>query len=233
MNGMSHRAIGNPGLPLAILLSLSMMGGAWAAGAPATTSVSAAAQPAEQLEELDEIWVRGKSLSQEIRETEDAFFAVYNKVNRNESFRITCGEMSLHPGSMIMRRACVPSFAAIAYRGSYPTTVYSSCNASGRSRDQNGVLMSLTSTSCGGGTWSVMNTGMGQPSMQALVAARSKELAVHLMMVINSDARLQEMAGQLDDLYLEFNTTRVRYSQMRPAESQAKPRRVNTGPRAM
>lgn len=233
MNGMSRKATGISGLPLVIVLSLSMMSGAWAADAPAATADSAAAQPAEQLEELEEVWARGKSLAQEIREAEDSFYAVYNKVNRNESFRITCGEMSLHPGSMIMRRICVPGFAAIAYRSSYPTTVYSSCNTSGLATNQHGVLQSLTSTPSCMGAWSVSGLAMGNLSMRDLVAARAKELAVHMMMVINSDARLKDMAGQLDDLYLEFNSTRVRYNEVKPAESGAKPRRVNTGPRAM
>ncbi len=226
MNGMSRKATGISGLPLVIVLSLSMMGGsAWATDAPV-----AATAPDE---ELAEILVRGQNLSQEISAAEDSFYAVYNKVNRNESFRITCGEMSLHPGSMIMRRICVPAFAAIAYRSSYPTTVYSSCNTSSLATNQYGVLQSLTCTPSCMGSWSVSGLAMGHLSMQDLVASRAKELAVHMMMVINSDARLKDMAGQLDELYLEFNTTRVRYNQVKPAESGAKPRRVNTGPRSM
>jgi hypothetical protein len=232
MNGMSFKATGISGLPLVLLLSLSMLSGAHAAAVPA----AAVATPptAEQLVELDEIWIRGKSLSRLINEAEDAFFAAYNKANRNYDFSITCGEVSLNPGSMIMRRACVPGFVVDAYynqRASYtgPTTVYTGCGSAGGIGY--GGLNYGTNTYCGGG-WSVslppMSTG---PSPSALIAARSNELAVHMMMLINRDPQLKQMAGHLDDLHREFMSMRTRYERIRPPE--AKAARVNRGPRAL
>jgi hypothetical protein len=234
MNGMSGKATGISGLPLVIVLSLSMMSGAWAAAMPAAAANTAAAPTAEQLQELDEIWIRGKSLSRVISEAEDAFFVAYNKVNRNYAFSIHCGEVSINPGSMIMQRACVPGFVADAYYGSRagyasPQTFYSGCA-------MGGGLGSGTFNGAGvycGGSWGVSIPPMDtRPSASALIAARSNELAVHMMMLINRDPQLKQMAGQLDDLHREFQSMRTRYDRIRPADPDAKVR-INRGPRVL
>jgi hypothetical protein len=242
MNGMSRKATGNPGLPLAILLSLSMMSGAWAADAPAAVDNAAAPPAAEQLEELDQILVRGKSLSREISEAEDAFFAVYNKLNRNYDFNFTCGEASMSPGSMIMLRACLPAFAIdgirTSYRGqragfiSYPKVTR--CNPVSNA-DMNGDMFFTADPGCmsGSTTYGGMTDYGSGPALQALISIRSREMAVHMMMVINSDPRLKELAGNLAELYQESNSMRTRYDRNRSARPDAKPVKVNLGPRAM
>ena len=85
-------------------------------------------------------------------------------------------------------------------------------------------------SSCGGIRHAIppMDTG---PSASALIAARSKELAVHMMMLINRDPQLKQMAGHLDDLHREFLSMRTRYERIRPPE--AKPVRTNRGPRTL
>ena len=230
MNGMTRKAIGVSGLPLAIL-SLAMMSGARAAAAPAPAVASP--PTAEQLVELDEIWIRGKGLSQQINEAEDAFFAAYNKVNRNYEFNITCGEVSLNPGSMIMRRVCVPGFVMNAFwggrAGSTSRVIYTNCGYAAGGGMNGGLGMDLVS-SCGGISHSIPPID-ATPSAAALIAARSQELAVHMMMLINRDPQLKQMAGRLDDLHGEFQSMRTRYERIRPPE--AKPVRPNRGPRAL
>jgi hypothetical protein len=244
MNGMSRQATGIPGLPLAILLSLSMMSGAWAADAPAPTAADAAAAPpaAEQLEELDQIVVRGKRLAREISDVEDAFFAVYNKLNKDYDFSITCGEAPMNPGSRITLRACLPGFVVDAYRynyrgeragfASYPTV--RRCNSIAHA-DTNGEMFYTADYDClnAGGMTYGSGAYYAGPSPEALVSARSREWAVHMMMVINSDPRLKEIAGHLAGLYQEFNSVRTRYDRNRSAQPDAKPTRVNLGPRAL
>ena len=235
MNCMSRKPAGISDLPLVALFSLSMMSGAWAADAPARPADAAVAQPtAEQLEELAEIRIRGKSLSQVISEAEDAFFAVYNKVNRNYAFSITCGEVSINPGSMIMRRACVPGFVVDAYYGpragyASPQTFYSGCGGGG---GLSGETFFGAGMYCGG-SWGLSIPPIdARPSAAALIAARSKELAVHMMMLINRNPQLKQMAGHLDDLHREFQSMRVRYDSIRPADPDAKAR-INRGPRVL
>jgi hypothetical protein len=237
MNGMSDKAAGVSGLPLVILLSLSMTSGAWAADAAATPAAAAAQPGAEQLEELEQIWIRGKSLSRVINEAEDAFFAAYNKVNRNRAFRITCGEVSLHPGSMIMRRACVPGFLADANSGlragsiPIPSVVHSGCGqaSGGRYSGSNYATNDFCASS-----WSVnippVNVG---PSPAALIAAHANDLAVHMMMLINRDPQLKQMAGHLDDLHREFKSMQTQYERIRPPQPDAKPARLQRGPRVL
>ncbi len=102
-------------LKVAVMLSLATVAGASvAADAPAPTAVpqsTTAQAPAEELDDLDEIWIRGKHLSEVIEKAEDDFFVIYNKVNtRTTSSTLFCGRMALNEGSMIMVRKCTPRF---------------------------------------------------------------------------------------------------------------------------
>jgi len=239
MNGMSRKAIGISSLPLAILLSLSMISeaGAADAAAPAASDTAAAAPAAEQVEELEQILVRGKRLSHEITEAEDAFFAVYNKVNRNYEFGFTCGEASMNPGSMIMLRTCLPTFVVDAYRtgtsnrgqraglASYPTVIRCSPVAN---LGTDGAMFYTADAGCM--SWGATYE---RPSLEALVSARSTQLAVHMLMVINSDLGLKQLAGNLARLYQESNSMRTRYERITPPVPDAKAGRVNRGPRAL
>jgi hypothetical protein len=247
MNGMSRKATGISGLPLVILLSLSTMSGAWAADIPvaatATATAAAAAQPpAAPDEELAEILVRGKSLSREISEAEDAFFAVYNKVNKNDAFSITCGDAPMNPGSMIKLRACLPGFVVEAYRNrhagrraglaSYP--VVRRCG-SVTQVGMDGELFYTADYDClnAGPMTYDSGTYFAGPSLDALISLRSNELAVHMMMVINSDPRLKQMGEYLASLYQESSSMRTRYDRLRPDGRKAPPAKANRGPRAL
>lgn len=102
---------------LAVLpaLFLGLTGGvAIAAEASVAGEVASVATPpaVEDLIELDEVWVRGKSLTRLIEEAENALFARYNELNTNDSYDVHCGDAVLYRGSLIMTRTCVPGFLA-------------------------------------------------------------------------------------------------------------------------
>ncbi len=90
---------------------------ATAATPAADTAPAAAASPAEQLQELDEIMVRGKRLLDQIADEEDDFYALFNKVNKDEKYDTSCVYLNLDPQSLtasIKSRVCIPGFVADA-----------------------------------------------------------------------------------------------------------------------
>ena len=110
------------GLPLVVLASALLASGAHAADVSTPSVVNAAdtaQKPIEEVEELDEIWVRGKRLSEVIEDAEDDFFLLYNKLSKNYEYDVFCGRMSLNTGSMIMIRKCVPGFIVTNYSDPY------------------------------------------------------------------------------------------------------------------
>jgi hypothetical protein len=74
-----------------------------------------AQQAAEYLEELAEIRVSGERLADQIADSEDEFFPLYNTINRNNDFDIKCNRAYLDPGSLIMSRICLPGFLGKDY----------------------------------------------------------------------------------------------------------------------
>lgn len=66
--------------------------------------------PVEDLQELAEIRIRGKSLSDMIEDAEDAFVRRYNKVNKDNDFDVVCDYLRLDHNSLALTRTCVPYF---------------------------------------------------------------------------------------------------------------------------
>jgi hypothetical protein len=86
------------------------------AAAPAAAATPAAT-PADQLQELDEVMVRGKRLLDQIADEEDDFYALFNKVNKDEKYDTSCVYLNLDPDSLtasIKSRVCIPGFVADA-----------------------------------------------------------------------------------------------------------------------
>ncbi len=96
---------------LAAMLLLAAASTTQAASATKATPTATSAQaPVEELQELDEIWIRGKSLSDMIEDAEDAFVRRYNKVNKKNDFDVVCDYLHLDRNSLALRRTCVPYF---------------------------------------------------------------------------------------------------------------------------
>ncbi len=198
---------------LAAMLCMGMATGAGAAIEPSATATGAAPtaqQPVEELEVLDEIRVRGKSLARDISDAEDDFFKLYNKLNRNAEYDISCGQMSVN-GSLIRTRFCVPGFltafaSAPAYFG--PSYV---CNSSSAFRSGFDLNSSEPYYQGGGCFHAPMVT---TPTAAALVMHKGEAYVDHVIDVINSDPRLKAKVRNLDALYAELQRTQGRYVQV-------------------
>lgn len=245
----------------ALLLGLAC-GVAIAADASAPGEAASIPTPpaVEDLVELDEIWVRGKSLGRLIEDAEDAFFARYNELNTNDKYDVFCGDLALSRGSMIVTRTCVPGFIAdnsrsrlVSARSSFtpplmtqqPMCYGSPTVSEGGLYFEGGCYGSVDTrdpTYYGGaGYWDTYYESFGGlPAGQtALVSSslleleathRRQEYADTVLKVIQGDGQLQDMAQELARLYGDMELAQQRYQQVRKERSEARPR--NYGPRA-
>ncbi len=219
MNSTIRPATRNLCLPLAAMLPIAMTVPCTAADAP----VAAASPTAgEQLQQLDEILVRGQRLSVEIADAEDEFYLLYNRLNRNAAYEMSCGQRSLRPGSRITTRVCAPGFYAdnYAYSSMSPVPVSLAFPGSSCSFDYGN----------GGASGYCNHSGYMPPSPEAVLMERSRAWYQHMMKVIRSDARLLQMAGHLDDLHREMQSVTHRYADMTDARDR-KAIKPNHGPR--
>lgn len=90
---------------------------ATAGAADATAAADTTAAPVEEEVVLDEVLVRGKRLEQRIVEAENAFYQLYNQLNKNDKYDMSCPELNIDPdnrNSRITTRVCLPGFVADA-----------------------------------------------------------------------------------------------------------------------
>jgi hypothetical protein len=193
---------------VAAMLCLGMATGAGAAieaseaGKPAT---SAAQKPIEELEQLDEIRVRGKSLAFAISDAEDDFFKLYNKLNKDGKYDISCGYTSLS-GSLIRTRACVPTFLTAR-----PSFGGSGCGGSAEYFVINDLYGTAPRYQGGGCFHGPAFTG---PSAEALIMHWGPAYVDHVIKVINNDQRLKEKVRNIDALYAELQRVQGRYDEV-------------------
>ncbi len=190
---------------LATMLCLGMTTGAGAA-IESSTAAPSAQRPIEELEQLAEIRVRGKSLAFEISDAEDDFFKLYNKLNKNGSYDISCGYMNFS-GSLIRTRACVPGF--LTSRPSYGGGGCSSYSEYTVIYDLNSSAPRYQSGGCFQGP---AYTG---PSAEALIMHRGADYVDHVIKIINSDQRLRAKVRNIDALYAELQRVQGRYDEVR------------------
>ena len=221
-----HGAKGKFGLSAAALLVSVLVG-------TASAAVSATGQNLDQgvdlqrksLQELDEIWVRGKRLNRSIADVEDDFFKLYNKLNMEDDYDIHCGYASIDRGSMIMSRVCAPEFLAYLarptqvvsyYRPPVASTLcYTSFNDPSYYGFSGGAYSSSSCYSGGmaGGESYVVHAGatINSPPPGLVLMERGPEYTAHVIKVINSDARLLEKYTHLVGLYDEMRQAQSRY----------------------
>lgn len=224
--------------------------------------VGHAAEP-ETLLELDEVVVRGERLIDAIVKAEDAFYAIYNQVNKDNQYDVNCTRMNLtaDSGSRMNSRLCLPSFvaSAIADYAAFKVACepeFSSfdSNRDGRisrmeamanpdlhfqfdSLDENsdGMLMEFPEFR-NFANWAIMNMNCYRPPPPDLVLVEGTDRWYdHMMKVTNSDPRLREMAGELDELHNELTMVQRRYREVTDEQARARaealPASRNTGPR--
>lgn len=236
-------------LALATMLCIAATGAYAAADAPAaaqTAAPGAAAQPGEPLEQLREVWVRGKRLVTAIADAEDDFFKLYNQLNRNSDYDITCGSVSMRPGSLIMVRTCMPQFivdglraARAVYAPNYSpvftgsTSCYGYMGGAYSGYNVNGdQYQTITGGgySCQPATAPVfLYVAPPAPPVGSLLLERGPAYTANVLQVINSDERLRSKYDHLVGLYHELEATQQRFVKTRGNRATLKP---NPGPRA-
>jgi hypothetical protein len=70
------------------------------------------------------------------------------------------------------------------------------------------------------------------PPPQLVLMERSKRWAIEMMKVVNSDSRLKDQAGRLDDLYRELRQVQAKYTNIKVDEMPEKTTRRELGPRS-
>ena len=219
-------------------------------------SAAEAATPADVpagLQELDEIMVRGKRLKQTIAEAEDEFFSLFNAVNKDDDYDTHCQQLNVDPESQIRSRVCMPGFVADAMAhwaaSKVDCTDFTSIAgmdgriSPGEADDDEDLKAHFTLLDINhDGFLSLMEYAERQtnfqtncyqaPPPQLVLMEGTQRWYEHSMRVINTDPRLQKMAGHLDDLYHELWSEQQRLETVE-ASLQAERRAAGSvGPRA-
>jgi hypothetical protein len=227
-----------PCATLAIALTLATSA---AFGQETAAATPAAGQPAEELEELAEIEVRGKRLRDEIADAEDNFYQLYNQVNKDDDYDTKCVALQLEKNSRITTRTCIPGFVASAivdwqvYKAKCqpPYEGYDEFNCLDRNQDNrinrneatarpelDAQFMMLDANSDSYITRDELEDSGGLPTgtvayqpppPQLVLMEGSAKWAIAMKKVIDSDPRLLEQAGKLDDLYEELARVNQKY----------------------
>ncbi len=192
-------------LAFATFFSIGLASTASAADAAPASKAPAAAVPIAQVQELEEILVRGKSIRDAIADAEDEFFALYNKVNKDDDYSTSCIYVNTDTDTQIKSRMCIPGFLADALADQ----VYfqQQCQSPGQDEEGNDYPPPPCYT---------------PPPPQLVLMERSKDYANNLMKVIKTDLNLQRMAGNLDKLYYELLAVQQQYIKVKTAEVQSK-----------
>ncbi len=209
---------------LSLALSLTFAGTAAAVESADTPFAAVDAAPME----LEEIRVHGESLARRIERAEDDFFALYNILNADDRFDVHCGQMALHPGSMIMQRTCVPGF--LVDQLELPQTVkpafsllYSPDGCTRVPSASGDSTLSTYADGCGfsGPSFQSMDrylrsTHASSPAPVSLRAVHYRDqYANTVAAVIRADARLQDKAAGLSRLYEELESTQQQYRELK------------------
>lgn len=231
-----------------------------AAAAETPDAAGSAATEEEQIQELDEILVRGENLRKQIYDAEDTFYDLYNKLNKDDDYDTNCVYLQLDPTSQIKHRVCIPGFvadamadwAAFKVRCQPPTegTDEFACldknrnnrlsmneaaarpelefdfNTLDENKDMNidrNEFMNQTLSS---------PAAYQPPPPQLVLMEGSEKWYRHAMKVINSDPRLAEQAGRLDELYRELTAVQRRFVKLEEDNLPEPTTRRELGPRS-
>ncbi len=246
----------NPRMVLLALVCAIGVQIAMAAEAAVSASTAAPAAPLREDEELDQIVVRGESIIKAINDAEDNFYDLFNRVNKDDDYDTRCVYLELNPTSRIASRVCLPGFMADAmadqvYFAEQCLPPFSDYDANGNGRitrqeaqsSEDLYSLFITLDSSGDGNlvigeylgWAKWNATAGcyhPPPPQLVLMERSKQWAVEMMKVINSDPRLKKQAGHLEDLYRELGQVQAKYPKVKSDELLTPTTRRELGPRA-
>lgn len=173
-------------------------------------------QPSAPTAELDEVRVYGRHLYERITAAEDRFFALYNQLNGDDRYRMSCGYRSLDGGSLIMTRVCIPGF--LVDNLTLSSIIGGNCSGE------------LGFSSGRGFTAYVCDSGGYEPPPAGLyLMERKSELHRHMMSVVKSDPRLHAMADHLGGLHMELQSAQQRIVKITSVKR--RPTHFHSGPR--
>jgi hypothetical protein len=210
----------NLALAFATLMSLALASGTCAAASQSAAPPpprAATQQFVQPTQELEEIWVHGKSLVERINEAQDDFFPLYNKANKNDDYDIKCGYARLNPESMIMSRTCLPGFLGKDY-GAPPMFTGVCYGEYYASAGEGSSFMSPTFT-----TGPCIDGGYDPPTPAFISMAKSADLQRAMTKVISSDRQLLAKAAHLGELYKELESTQQRFRKVKGIEVKTRP----------
>jgi hypothetical protein len=221
-------------LRLALLLSVVLATPVYAASG-GTDLAAGAANPVEELTELDEVRVRGKLVANAVIRTENLVFRLYNNLNKDNRYDVHCGDVRRSPDSLTMLRLCLPgflsdylatprlistSFGAGGSFGAMP-----GCGRMSSGVDANGNMYSHTG--CAGGFGASSFSAYAPPyydnsyispavpvSPVAVPAEARAEFGENMVRVLDSDPELREMARQLAGMYREVDRVQAQYAKL-------------------
>jgi hypothetical protein len=222
----------NFGVILAAVLALAG-GSATCVAATSDGAQTAALQPIEELQQLDEIRVRGKSLSDMIEDAEDNFVRHFNKLNKKNDFDVVCDYLRLDRDSLALSRTCLPQFLGYYSMGPVsfgmgviPAAGTSICSAGNYITTDSGTYFSAGTctpafSSFSGYSSMSMPTMMRRPE-NAYTGKLRQEYVRALVRNIYRDQSLLDQAIELTDLRNEMQTIQDRYQQVKAEEDERK-----------
>jgi hypothetical protein len=234
MSSSMRLATRSLGLTLAALPVLAAAAATSAAATPDHAN-AAALQPIEELQELDQVWIRGKSLSDMIEDAEDTFVRRYNKVNKKNDFDVVCDYLRLNRDSLALTRTCVPYFIGYLSTGTAaPWTPTYACTGSFMA---SGSVYGDSFADMGNGYYSNYGTSCsyaGSPAMppmstptivrlpaKADYESQRQEYMRTVMRAIYRDQDLLDKATTLAAMYQEMKTVQDHYQKVK-AEDDAR-----------
>lgn len=222
----------------------------------ATAAVPAPAASEEQLMELEEVVVHGERLVNRIINAENEFYKLYNELNKDDRYDVNCPYLNLgaDSGSQLSSRVCLPGFVATAIADytafkiqCEPVFDNYDANRDGRvtrneamvNADLDFQFDELDQNDDGSldpfvefrnfETWALVNMNCYRPPSPELVLMEGTDAWYkHMMALTNSDPRLRDMAGRLDDMHQELALVQRRYRDI--AGEQAEAQAVNRTP---
>lgn len=220
------------------------------AGPAAATATSAGSAPELELMELDEVVVHGERLITRIVSAEDEFYKLYNQINKDDRYDVSCPFLALGADSTsrINSRLCLPGFVAdaIADYAAFKLSCEPSFSNFDGNRDRRISRMEASANADLFSQfdsldqdddeqldeysefrtfemWALSNQTCYRPPPPELVLMEGSEAWYkHMLAVTNSDPRLREMAGKLDGLHLELTSVQRRYRDMSAEEAAAR-----------
>ena len=199
------------------------------------------------LDDLDEVVVRGRRAAIAIADIEDEYYALYNKLNKDNNYDVHCIYVNTNPdnpGSAILSRLCLPEFLSDAMvqwaQGRCDPMDYTSLDT-----NKDGVLSESEAAGNRELLYSFRDLDTNHdrrltytefieysgdqpvacyqpPPPELVLVGRTEKWYQQMMKVTASDPRLKAMADHLGDLYGQLRVLQKQAGKLEAAAKVAK-----------